>query len=286
MFNWEEIREELGKDEYEEMQTQRESRVWLVDHADMGCGSRRTALDCAYVAGADLHGKFAEHHVSLARPMVSTNYSGDFPPEVTCGIARIETTDHKLAHYIDRKALKAAPGGLMAYIVASFYAEIALRVEKSIHRELARGDESRLLAAMEMVRHGDRMSIRQEDPLSAEKIADAASTIIKHNPHVPYPQGLACMVSPAQAMQLPASTANGRPGVHGIDTIVSPAVKFDDDRDCYEAMVAAKGSILVALSRIEIAADRVGDGTMLTVRYSSGVSIDPHQTVKVRSWKK
>jgi len=286
MFNWEEIREELGREECEDMQTQRESRVWLVDRADMGRGSRRTALDCAHVAGADLHGSPAEHHVLLGRPSDTTGQDYSVPSEATGRLARVETKDRSLVHYIGHKALKAAHAGLVGDIAMSFYSEIALNVEATIHGELERASESGLAEVVKMERRGSDMHMPPEDPLSADKIADAAAAVIRSNPDVPCPRGLFCMVSPEQAIQALDSGAGRRPRVYGIDAVISPAVKFDTDYRRYTAMVAPKRSVLVALSMIEIDARREGDGTVLTARYAAGASIDPTQTAKVVSWKR
>lgn len=285
MFNWEEIREELGKEAYEDMQTQRDTRVWLVDHVEMGRGSRRTALGCASVAGADLHGSPAERHVMLERPW-ALDQIGSSVPGATGRLAKVDTADRGLVHHIDRKTLKASHDGLVGDIAKSFYAEIALNVERSIHDALIRVDESRLAGVVEMERKGDSMHVPPEDPLSADKIADAAGAIVRRNPDVPCPRGLFCMVSPEQALQLLDSNADRHPRVYGIDVVASPAVEFDTNRDQYTAIVAPKRSVLVALSMIEVGAERTGDGTVLTARYATGVSIDPRQTAKVVSWKR
>lgn len=174
----------------------------------------------------------------------------------------------------------------MADIAASFYAEIALNIEATIHSMLERESESRLAEVVEMERKGDDMHMPPENPLSADKIADAAAAVVRRNPDVPCPRGLFCMASPEQAIQVLDSSADRRPRVYGIDTVASPAVRFDTDRRRYTAMVAPKRSVLVALSMVEIDAERAGDGTTLTARYAAGVSIDPRQTAKVVSWKR
>jgi len=276
----------VGREAYEDMQTQRESRVWLVDHAEMCRGSRRTALGCAHVAGADLHGGAAEHHVLLGRPSDTTGQDYSAPSEATGRLARIETEDRSLVHYIDSRALKAAHAGLVADVAASFYAEISLNVEATIHKMLERESESRLAEVVEMEREGSDMHMPPERPLSADKIADAAAAVVRRNPDVPCPRGLFCMASPEQAIQVLDSGAGRRPRVYGIDTVASPAVKFDTDRRRYAAMVAPKRSVLVAMSMVEVSAERVSGGTVLTARYAAGASIDPPQTAKVVSWKR
>lgn len=263
------------------MQTRRGGRVWLARHDDMGRGHRRSALGCARVAGSDLGAGSAERHVVLGRPVPPGGQGG--PPEATCGLARVSTADRELYHYVERAALKAAGDGLVADIAASFYGEIALDVEASLHGGITGEDESRLARVVRLPRPGSRGM--REELLSADWIDDAAGDIIRGSPDVPYPGGLMCMVSPVQAMQLSAKSHDGRPRAGGIHTVVSPVVDSGSQPDRYEAIVAAKRSVLVALSMVEIGAERVGDGTMLTARYSVGTSIDPAQAAKVVSWR-
>ncbi len=175
----------------------------------------------------------------------------------------------------------------MVDILVSFYDAIALQAESAVHNIVAKMNEENFADVVSMKQNSEIMKIAEEDPLDANKIADAASAIIRRNPDVPYPQGLVCMVSPAQAMQLfdESAVRADHLNVYGIDTIVSPAVGFNRDYHKYEAIVTPKKSILVALSLLEIDAVPDGSGTHIRAQYALGVTIDPSKAVKIISWR-
>jgi len=74
--------------------------------------------------------------------------------------------------------------------------------------------------------------------------------------------------------------------VSGIGLVTSPAVRFGRSHDRYMGVVAARRSIRVALSRIEVEAVRQKRGTSIKARYSMGVDVEPGMAAKIFSYRK
>ncbi|MDD9809062.1 MAG: hypothetical protein OXU25_04400 [Thaumarchaeota archaeon] len=279
-FHWEEIASTVGEDAYGKMQHQRGNRVWVVDAASIAPRPRRSILDHASVGTAGVHGEDSVHIV-VGTPAPKASH-------MTCSPVEMDVKTCTLVHSIDHRALKGAPEGLLQGIVDSIYSEITLGVEEAAYADLLKTDKSRLAGTVEMKRNSEPMTVKDEDPLEPGLVAAAAAKIARMHRHVPFPDGLVCLASPAQAVQLAWDSA-GRArsmSVAGIDVLATPVIEFDQSYGRYVAFVASKRSIRVALSRIEIDAVRIDNGVRIVAQYAVGARVDPNEAVRVESWRR
>lgn len=283
-FHWEEIAAELGDDAYGGMQHQRENRVWVVDPASIEPRPRRSILDYASVGGAGIR---CEDSGNVVIGLPASSPPSD-APHMTCAPASMAVKTSTLTHAIDHKALKGAPAGLLRDIMGSFYSEITLSLEEAAYAELFKTDRNRLADVMEMERMSEPMTVRDEKPLSRGLIASAAAKISRKNRHVSFPDGLVCLASPEQAMQLIGDSAElaRHMNVAGIDVLATPVIGFDQSRERHVAFVVAKRSIRVALSQVEVDASRTKNGIRIAAQYAAGVTVDPGEAVRVESWRR
>lgn len=283
-FHWTEIAPLVGDDAYEGMQLQREnSRVWAFDLASVDPRPRRSILDHVEADGAEPYGELSGH-LEIGSPAGS---SLDVT-HMTCAPAPLKIETRTLAHTVDPKVLKGAPESLLRDIVGSFYGEITLQIENAVYSQLLKTDTRQLASVTTMEKRSDHMKIREEDPLDASTVASAAAGISRIHPHVQFPDGLVCLVSPAQATQLiDGSTDRAKAmSVGGVDLLVTPVIRFDQSYERHVAFVAAKRSIRVALSRVEVDVNRTGSRVGIAAQYAVGVAVDPKQAARIESWRR
>lgn len=283
-FHWTEIAAAVGDDVCDGMRRKREdSSVWLFDLASVDPRPRRTILDYVRVDEAELYAESFDH-IEVGTPSRS---SLDVTHN-TCSQAPLEVKRHTLVHTIDHKTLNGAPMRLLQEAVGSFYGEIALDIERAVYADLLSTDRSQLVTAMSMGRRSEPMAAREEDPLDAETVASAAAEISRVRPSVPFPDGLVCLASPSQAMQLvDGSTERARVmNVGGIDVLATPVIQFDQSHERHVAFVVAKRSIHVALSKMEVDVNRADNRVRIVAQCASGTRADPRDAARIESWRR
>lgn len=283
-FHWTEIASLVGEDAYKDMQLQREnSRVWAFDLASVDPRPRRSILDHVEADGAELYGELSGH-LEIGSP-AGSNLD---VTHMTCVPTPLKIETRTLAHTVDSKVLKDAPGSLLRDIVESFYSEITLQIENTAYSQLLKTDTRLLASVTTMEKRSDHMRIREEDPLDASTVASAAAGISRIHPRVQFPDGLVCLVSPAQATQLiDGSTDRAKAmSAGGVDLLVTPVIRFDQSYERHVAFVAAKRSIRVALSRVEVDVSRTDSRVRIAARYAVGAAVDPKQAARIESWRR
>jgi len=281
-FHWGEIREVLGERAYAGMQRQRGlERVWVVRHGGAGRGARGTVLDHAAVMESEDYGYAAirnmlPHATSAARP--------GMPAHDAHGM---RATGHEQWCRLGPGEAGAAGPGLVEEIVKSFQGAAALTVEEEVCDIMS----STVDEGFALVSHGGsavRMAGNGRVALGAGMVSDAGAAIVRANPEVAFPQGIVAMVSPEQADQLreDATACMGAGKVHGIDVVTTPAIRYDEGIGGYAAIVAAKGSIRVSLSPMEIHASKEGGGVAIVARYGAGVAASPGKAAMVFSHRR
>lgn len=281
-FHWGEIRSALGEEAYAGMQRWRDpERVWVVRHGSAGSAGRSTMLDHSTVLDAEGHGGSPGRHAVLYAP------SATRPERPTCVAISMNATVHEHWHKIGPNVTGAAHPELVEEIVGSFQDAMALNVEEEACRVLSTMEEDLALVDYDELEAEGRA--QQRAPLDAAGIAAAGAKIARDFPGVAFPRGIVAMVSPEQAAQLPGGEAAGprEGGVRGIDIVASPAIKYDDERGGYGAIVAAKGSVYVSLGPMEIHAVRENDGGIgIVARYVMSVALKPAQIARVFSYRR
>ena len=282
-FHWGEIRNALGEGVYAGMQRWRDpDRVWVVRHGSAGPVGRGTMLDHATVLDAEGHGGGPGRHAVLYAP------TGERPKWDTCVAVITEGATHRHWHKIGPGVTSVTHPWLVEEIVRSFQGAMALNVEEEACKVLATMQEKDLaLVDYDELEAGCREQDRSG--LDAARIARAGARIARTFPDVAFPRGVVAMMSPEQASQLSgdAATSAGGASVRGIDIVASPAIEYDEGREGYAAMVAAKGSIYVSLGPMEIHAAKEEDGGIgMVAQYVMSVALKPAKIAKVFSYRR
>lgn len=281
-FHWGEIRGALGEEAYAGMQRWRDpERVWVVRHGSAGPAGRSTILDHSTVLDAEGHGGSPGRHAVLYAPSAAR------PGEPTCVAIGMKSAIHEHWHRIGPNVTDAAHPGLVEEIVRSFQDAMALNVEEEACRMMSTMEED--LALVDYDEYAASDGEQERRVLGMAGIAGAGARIARTFPGVAFPRGIVAMVSPEQAAQLCRDDAGGpwegRAG--GIDIVASPAIKYDDERGGYAAIVAAKGSIYVSLGPMEIHAEREKDGGIgVVARYVMSVALKPKKVARVFSYRR
>jgi len=276
----------VGEEVYGSMQWLRgDSRVWVVDHADVEPKPRRTMIDYARVDGAEL-GRPGSQRAAIGDPVPVSPHAGEVPP-VTCGVADIETMDYELAHHVPHRTMGSVNDWFVRDLMASFYGKIALDVEKRIQKQVGRAHDKEFAFVGKRDPGISTVAPEAREPMEGSSITRAGISVVRSNPQIPFPRGLVCMISPEQAMQLfgNGSARMESMSTDGIALVTSPAVRFGGSWNRFMNIVAASGSIRVALSRIEVDAERQDHGTIIRARYSMGVSVDLRMAARIYSYR-
>lgn len=286
LFHWGEIRDTVGEEAYGTMQWLRgDSRVWVVDHADIEPRQRRSMIDYAHVDGAEL-GRPGSEHVAIGDPVPASPHAEEIP-RPTCAMEDMETTDYELAHHVPHRTMGSVNDRFVRDLMASFYGRIALDVERQIQRQAGRVHDKELAFVGEKDPGITAVAPEVREPMEGSAITRAGIGVVRANPQVPFPHGLVCMISPEQAMQLfgNGSASLESMSADGIALVTSPAVRFGGSWNRFMNVVAASGSIRVALSRIEVDAARHDRGTTIRARYSMGVRVEPRMAARIFSYR-
>jgi len=286
LFHWGEIRDTVGEEAYGTMQWLRgDSRVWVVDHADIAPKPRRSMVDYARVDGAEL-GRPSSQLATIGAPEPVTPHSGDVPGH-TCGMTDIDTMDYELAHHVHHRTLASVNDWFVRDLMVSFYDRIALDIERQIQKQVGRAHDEEFAFVGKGNSGTGTVATEAREPMGTNAITQAGIGVARSNPQVPFPHGLVCMISPEQAMQLfgNSSAKMENMSAGGISLVTSPAVKFGGSQNRFMNVVAANGSIRVALSGIEVDAVRQNAGTVIRARYSMGVRVEPHLAARIFSYR-
>ena len=258
--------------------------VWEVAYADIAPAPRRSMLDHSNVAMVGSHEPHHRFHLLDRMPQAPQD-----PENVsnipTDGEMRIDVTRMgTFWHHVDQNLLGAATGNIVRDAAVSFRDTMILCAERAIHGRLraAVAGSGLLPSVLAGVAQGYD-DVKITDTIGRNDIVYAAQEIVKATPQVAFPGDIVCMISPIQAMHLFAeSSLDVSHGIGGIDVIVSPAVGLDPTA-LHTALVAAKMSIGVAMSGLEVQIARTNDGIGLGAQFGVGANILPHMAVKVVS---
>ena len=259
--------------------------VWEVAYADIAPAPRRSMLDHSNVARVELHNTAHRFHL-LAREPVELPDPANSPGGPTDDVMQIDVSKKGVFwHHVNQNLLNNATGNIVRDIAASFRDTMILCAENAIHDCLeVVGIDKQLLPPVYTGNARESRDVKSKDVISRNDIVCAARTIVKENPHVEFPGDIVCMISPIQATHLFAEyPLDVSHGIGGIDVIVSPAVGLIQSDEPHTALVAAKGSVGVALSGLEIKIVRTDDGVGLGAQFSVGAALSPHMAVKVVS---
>lgn len=279
---WAWLKEELGDEEYERQvfTNGNGEHGWRVWHAEMSPGPRYYVIDYADVGQIEMGETTSRRHRIL--DWINAN---NFVEGTKSRIVEIECERPvEISHRLDTGAAMSTERNIAHDVMMSFYSAMATCVEAQTCRKFLEAYRDGKLAST--VHSKDKSGHGGADAvgvLTASDVVDGAAAIARKNPQVPFPRGIVCVLSPEQAAQLlndPAVRIDSM-DVCGIDMVVSPAMNNSGDSEARLAMVAAKRSIYVAASRIEVKIRKGGDGEMLSGKYRTGVEINPRMASAV-----
>lgn len=259
-----------------------QSPVWSLRLGRITPRPRRSILDYARVMeGTSYH--ISWQRVMPWRPARNPEMRGDDPQSGTWNIEVRGDARRSLLQVVDRNATARDGGNVVRDAFASMRDEVILDVEREVRARLAgTGKEDGLAYELYLQNTRGRGSYEKVS-LGARHVLDAARRIVEGCPQVPFPHGLFCLLSPSQAVQLlrEGTLDADRMSVCGIDVVVSPVVGDRTEIEDLGAMVAAKGSVGIAMGTAKVRMVQGSEECNIGLQYSMGAAITPRMTARI-----
>lgn len=174
-------------------------------------------------------------------------------------------------------------GNVIRDVLASMRDEILLDVEALVRERLAAAGEKGGLGYDLYLENTRERGSYDRVFLEARHILEAGRSVATACPHASFPRGLFCLLSPSQALQLlrKGGLDARSMSVCGIDAVVSQLPGRRADIEARSAMVAVKGSVSVAMSKIRIRMTQDGGVCGVEAGYDMGAEIVPRMTARL-----
>lgn len=278
---WEAVRKGMGSLGEIRQDEGAESPVWSVPIDRITPPPRRSVLDYARVREVEPD-YVIWHKLIPPRPVDVSESSGSPGP----GPWITEEGHSARRSLLQEVELEAVPRGgqdVMGEVFASMRDEVLADVEGEARKALAGAERGDGLAYENRLENTRGPGSYEKVILGARHVLDAGRSLAEGSPQVAFPHGLFCLLSPSQAVQLMLDGAldAGRMSVCGIDVVVSPVLGGGMGPEALGAMVAAKGSVDVALSKAEIRMVTDARACRIEMGYAVGVKLCPRMTARI-----
>ena len=251
---------------------------WQVPIGRIAPTARDSVIDYASVTevGADAGGTHAR--IALGAPHRTREALGVKAGTRTHRVVETEfSVQEGIWHNVSQDALAEDGSNVARDMLASIRDEVLLDVERAVRSSLVRSDGPMLARTLRMDDKRRTRDVGESGALEGADVLRAARAIADANHGTRFPHGLFCVASPRQARLLFDSNDlwAGEMEVDGVSVVVSPAFGDATGTGWDSVLVAARGSVSVALSTLEVIIGNSGGECRIGARYAMGASIDP-----------
>ncbi len=279
---WEELVKQVGSTVGEIDHQPKGDSVWHLDISRIMPKPHRSVLDYARVARPRPGESWRRIVPDAPRPAQALQ--GGSQDARSCYTIMTGAPRHwSMWHQVSRNDMAGNPQNVARDLLASIRDGVIAVVENLVHTSLINTSDLALADTLHIQNQANSRKVDGKNMLGGNDLLGVARTIVDNSVGVEFPGGVFCVMTPRHAIQLleGGDLRVDSMDVNGMDVVVSPAFWGGTDIGGGSALVAARDSVSVALSGLEVRMEQAEHVCRIGAQFSAGASIDPKRSARV-----